>query len=68
LSQEDYHISKNAGKTASKSTKKDRALDDLVFISHQHEIGVLPTVVESTIKNNKPAKVTINSGRCHFTL
>lgn len=61
-SKEDYHIAKHAGKTASKGTKKDRALDDLVFVAQQHEIGVLPSAVQSTVKPKPPAKVHINIG------
>jgi hypothetical protein len=33
-----------------------------VFEMAKDEIGVLPTVVESTIKSNKQNKVTINTG------
>ena len=60
--QEDYHISKHAGKTASKGNKKDRALDDLVFVAQQHQIGVLPSQVHSSIQPKPPAQVHINTG------
>jgi hypothetical protein len=47
--QEDYIISKNVGKSKSRTNKNDRVLDDLVSLSHQHEI-TLSSVVTSPVK------------------
>lgn len=64
--QEDYQISKNLGKSRTRKSRKDRALDDLLALSREtappSKVNTLPPIDSPSNRVEKKAKLILGNG------